>query len=496
MPLTEDELKFYSPNQPRVAGLEREYRPQFDPAPNFDYRRFDNEIDPRRYIAMLKALPDIVWCNQMNTTGRWYIDLGQVEHATNEFIDKGRLALAQTGADAMLAEAVQAVLVDRANTLGVTGEEVTMCIRSSDDNQRKFWGGVHINLSMARSTFTELFEKYDSKPYANDHTKQLASYLIMSSIVLGSGTLRPLSEHKDERRFALHPYERLHAMTQIVSGTTTASRPIVNTRDEAHSPAQTHARLHIISLDAHTRPLSVALQVSALSAMIRTFEIGKPLRRWLVDPIGSLDDLNTNPHAEISVTDGQHISKIPAFEYAQEVYNQLVDLANDDGFPEDECEALQKIYDGLYDYLEGDTTGSDVTDVMPWLIKQQYLGSLGLLERGLTDAELEYLLAEHRRFDSYVIRPEKIVIGRHLQRVRTPKIMEAARKELMTPPEDTRAAERVRIIAKIPEGEDIKSEAGWDVVRWHTQQGDRQLYPKEKRLPLPRKPWPQSPATK
>ena len=464
--LSAAEQLYFAPHIPRVEGLEREFGISFyeGGVPFYEHRRFP----ARPILNHIYNTEGTYWAGELGTIGRAYYDLGDhLEFATNEYLDYKRLALAQLGGDLLMVDAVQAQTEHYRETRAHRDVEALLSIRSSDDGGHAYFGGVHVNLSMARSSYSELMNKSHTNGEYAPETKQLATYLMLSSLVMGPGMLRPSQDADKRGSYVLHPFERLHSMTETLSHRTTVERPIVNMRNEPHAPKDTHARLHTIALDALVRPRDVARQVSALSAMLRTFELDKPIPRWLDSPLMSLYSLKRNPEALLRVGEGEKEQCVPAYELALEVFGHLVDLANQEGFPEQEREALQSLFDATYDYVHGDTTSEDVADTMPWVERRRYLESLDLLHRPLSPDEYNMLKSYNRQFDSYGIKPDEVVVGAFMRKVRTERICAAALQEVMTPPTDTRAGARAALIASIPREENLVIKAVWDEVTWH-----------------------------
>ncbi|MCA9346224.1 proteasome accessory factor PafA2 family protein [Candidatus Saccharibacteria bacterium] len=456
--MTEQELLHYAPHLPRVAGLESEYGIYAPTMPSVsDFQLSDPNlkiiIDNMHNLHGGSVIPNILGYSAF---GRVYEDVGRhIEHATNEYIDYASLAYAKTGADLRLVDAVQCYLQQLERTDGHSPATYALLPIRSSDGFGNFWGGVHINLAMPRSGFNRILGNEAKSGITQNglpiELVSFASFLVCSAITMGKGALRA-----DDGKFNVCPPERLQATYKLVGGGTTSSRPLVNSRDEPHADKNVHARLHIISQDVHTRPLTTALQLSVLSAMLRTIEIGKPLEYNL--DLGELGFIRTIARLasmhhmdEQTVYSPKGTASMTIFELFARNIEQLRILAHTEGFPAQEVSALEIAYDAINLYLNGDINNTKVRVLMPWVYRKLAIDRSGLTGRPLKSEEVEELKAIDRTFDSYLIKPDKIVVGAELQRVRTPKVVEIANKEILTPPTNTRADIRAKFIASIPE---------------------------------------------
>ena len=368
----------------------------------------------------------------------------------------------------LLVEAVKKAVTDRA--VQTSGKhEAVIKIRSSDVHGNYF-AGMHASMAIPRSAFNRIFELPAGRRDTSPGVRQLATYLLMSSLVLGNGVLRRDQDRADVQ--FVHPFERLHGFTKVTGAQTTAERGIINTRDEGHADARTHARLHVIALDVHTRPLATFLQLSALSAMLRTFELNSSLPEYASNPLQALWALKYNHDSLVTTVDASGTERSTrSYEYARRMFGFLSDLAQKEGFPEQEAVALERIVLGIDGFLEGRVDDGEVTDVFPWLLKHKLLAHKDLIGRPLKRPELELARAEVDMFDTYLVTPEGIVEGAYLKKFRPDKVVRVGKSQLMHPPEDTRAAGRAHKIAEVSAKPNLvqcaDKGAYWDRMHWY-----------------------------
>lgn len=96
----------------------------------------------------------------------------------------------------------------------------------------------------------------------------LLPFLITRQIICGAGNISPDGTYQFSQR-ADHVWEG-------VSSATTRSRPIINTRDEAHADTHRYRRLHIIVGDSNLAEPTLALKIGSTTLILEMIEAGFP----------------------------------------------------------------------------------------------------------------------------------------------------------------------------------------------------------------------------
>ena len=81
--------------------------------------------------------------------------------------------------------------------------------------------------------------------------------------------------HISDPRFGLLVSQRAQHISQEVSGGTTSSRAIINTRDEALADPQRYRRLHLILGDSNMSEVATYLKVGTTALVIDMIEDGR-----------------------------------------------------------------------------------------------------------------------------------------------------------------------------------------------------------------------------
>ena len=96
----------------------------------------------------------------------------------------------------------------------------------------------------------------------------LLPFLITRQLICGAGNISPDGTYQFSQR-ADHVWEG-------VSSATTRSRPIINTRDEAHADTHRYRRLHIIVGDSNLAEPTLALKIGSTTLILEMIEAGFP----------------------------------------------------------------------------------------------------------------------------------------------------------------------------------------------------------------------------
>ncbi len=183
-------------------------------------------------IAMTMFQPVVSSARSTNiylTNGsRLYLDVGShPEYATAETRDPmDALALDLAGERIMARLAQQAQTRLRASH----GEQATIHLFKNNVDSVGHSFGCHENYLVRRFVPLEAIEQ------------QLLPFLITRQLYTGAGRISA---------DGLHLTQRADFMDEAVSSATTRSRPMINTRDEAHADPESYRRLHVIIGDSN-----------------------------------------------------------------------------------------------------------------------------------------------------------------------------------------------------------------------------------------------------
>lgn len=237
---------------------------------------------------------------------------------------------------------------------------------------------------------------------------------------------------------------------------TTIRRPIVNTRDEPHAHWEKYRRLHVIIGDANLGQVSTLLRTGTTALVLSMIEAGSAPHLALREPVAALQAISHDPTLKVKVelTDGRRLS---ALEIQRIYLDAAVEHCHATGANDPQTAEILHRWDQTLSTLATDLFAAAST--VDWVAKYKLMS--GYAQRhgiGFTDAKIA--LMDLQWAD---IRPEKGLYYRLAERglmetLYTPaQIAHAA----TTPPEDTRAYFRGRVLSQYPEH---VVAASWDSV--------------------------------
>src|SRR5207302_8798712 len=100
---------------------------------------------------------------------------------------------------------------------------------------------------------------------------------------------------------------------QEISGATTSSRSIINTRDEPHADAERYRRLHVIVGDSNMSEVATFLKIGTTALVLDMIEDGFFDRDYsLQSPVQAIRDISHDPTLKetIKLKDGRSISAL------------------------------------------------------------------------------------------------------------------------------------------------------------------------------------------
>jgi len=166
--------------------------------------------------------------------------------------------------------------------LAGSGWELFVAANNTDGTYQTS-NGTHLNVSITRSLFTDIFHK---RPHV---LGVVASFLALAVPVFGQGHV--LRRPDETAAFVLS--QRAHHLTRMVDTATTTpfKRPLVNARDESHSGID-GARLHLIPFDANMQHTSMTIRIWLTTCILALLEhpAGRPplMAILLDDPLAAL----------------------------------------------------------------------------------------------------------------------------------------------------------------------------------------------------------------
>jgi len=107
--------------------------------------------------------------------------------------------------------------------------------------------------------------------------------------------------------------QRAQHICQEISGATTSSRSIINTRDEPHADAERYRRLHIIVGDSNMSEVATYLKIGTTALVLDMIEDGFFDRDYaLQPPVQAIRDISHDPtlREAIKLKDGRTITAL------------------------------------------------------------------------------------------------------------------------------------------------------------------------------------------
>ncbi len=382
---------------------------------------------------------------------RFYQDLGaHPEYATPEVTSPRAVVTYQKASNihvaraAMLANAKLPrsqqfyVMVDNVARVGVKPTDIDVLLGMADSYTS--WGqheSISIHLLKSCPSFGELH--------------RILVLFLASRAITWNGTgqvyLRP------EGKLGYLISQRAEVMHGAISSSTTCSRGVINTRDEAHAgtdrEAATMKRLHLIVSDTNQSESIIWLRAATLGLLLELIELGK-LKAPDMAFEGVREALligNRDPSLSKLVwrVDGNLITSLEAqrwyFSRAERYFG-----------PRDDLEAYHvlTVWDRFLSSLEGDSLA--VSNEVEWIIKRRMLESYArakfgvenieeLVERSAQAKLLEMDMQYHTLGDTSLF--DILQANGAVERMTTDEEIEAA---IVTPPQDTRACVRGHVV--------------------------------------------------
>src|ERR1043165_3741309 len=105
--------------------------------------------------------------------------------------------------------------------------------------------------------------------------------------------------------------QRAQHICQEISGATTSSRSIINTRDEPHADAEKYRRLHVIVGDSNMSEVATYLKVGTATLVLSMIEEGFSVHGMeLEDPVKAIREISRDPTVKrkVKLDDGRQLT--------------------------------------------------------------------------------------------------------------------------------------------------------------------------------------------
>ena len=412
----------------------------------WDYETESPLRDIRGYeVARSSAPPDqltdsdLGMANVILTNGaRLYVDHAHPEYSGPEVTSAMDVVRWDRAGDAVMAIAAQ-----RASQS--LGRSVRLYKNNTDGKGASY--GTHENYLLDRST-----------PFDRVVT-QFTAFLVSRQVVTGAGRVG-VGQASQQAGFQIS--QRADFFEAEVGLETTLNRPIINTRDEPHADATRHRRLHVITGDANLSETSTYLKVGTASWVLRVIEageLGSDLR--LDGPVTAMRSVSHDLTCRglLTLLDGRRLTAVDLQEaYLEACRVHLERIGGELGEPETaEAKDVFTRWQECLDALRSDPFV--LADQLDWVAKLKLMESyrardgLGWDAPKLALVDLQYADVDPRRG----LHAALVAKGR-MRTLVTPEDVERART---SPPEDTRAFFRGRVMDKF--GSAVVA-ASWDSV--------------------------------
>jgi proteasome accessory factor A len=148
--------------------------------------------------------------------------------------------------------------------------------------------------------------------------EELIPFFVTRQVYAGSGKILKTS--------AGHRYfisQRAQHIYQKISGATTSSRSVINTRDEPHADRERYRRLHVIVGDSNMSEISTFLKVGLTALVLGVLEGGGSFGMELDDPVRAIRQISRDPtcRASVGLVDGRRLTGVQV----QREYLEIVD---------------------------------------------------------------------------------------------------------------------------------------------------------------------------
>ncbi|MGC3993392.1 MAG: proteasome accessory factor PafA2 family protein [Propionicimonas sp.] len=350
---------------------------------------------------------------------RLYVDHAHPEYSGPEVTTARDAAAYDAAGDAVVVEAARAA----SRQLGV---EIGIYKNNTDSHGASY--GCHENHLVPRAV-----------PWATI-AGALPAFLVSRTVLVGAGRVG-IGPHGERPGFQLS--QRADFFETVEGIQTTRRRPLVNTRDEPHAPADRWRRLHVITGDANRTPYTTWLKAGTLAAFLTALGHGALPALALERPVEAFGEVSHDLglRRPLPLVDGRRLTALDLQEALWEAV--ATDAARHPGAYEADVVAA---WGEVIDDLRSDP--SRCADRLDWVAKHRLLDAYAARD-GLHwgSPRLAQLDLAWARLDRTGPWDALAVAGRFREVVSEADV----RRALAEPPSDTRAWTRGRVVAAATE---------------------------------------------
>ncbi len=194
--------------------------------------------------------------------------------------------------------------------------------------------------------------------------EEMIPFLVTRQVYSGSGKIL-----KTSAGYSYFISQRAQHIYQKVSGATTSSRSVINTRDEPHADRERYRRLHVIVGDSNMSEYATYLKVGLTAMVLELLENGGSFRIELDDPVRAIRQISRDPscRARVNLVDGRCLTAIEI----QREYLELVDRYFSGDRRDDVVDDLMSRWNYVLDVLNEDPM--DLAREVDWVTKKRML---------------------------------------------------------------------------------------------------------------------------
>jgi len=357
---------------------------------------------------------------------RLYVDHGHPEYATPECLDALTL-VAYDKAGELLMERCRVAL----NGTLPPDQSVRLFKNNSDHQGHSY--GCHESYLLGTNYYEALF-----RGPSDDLIARLVPFLVSRQVVCGSGKVG-----SENRRPAVgyQIAQRADFFETVIGIETMQRRPIINTRDEPHADCRHVRRLHVIVGDANMSEVSTYLKVGTMQVVLAMLEQGAcRFDLTLENPVAAMVQISHDPTCRVAVPlrSGQRMTAVEIQQCFAEAAQRYVDTR-----PEARRHApVVRRWVAVLQQLAQDP--QHLWQSLDWVAKLRLLDEWRARRNLAWSApELKELDIRYHDVDSQTSIYALLCASGCMERLVAEELV---RRAAELPPEDTRAAARVRRI--------------------------------------------------
>ncbi len=273
----------------RIFGLENEYGLTC----TLNGQRRLSPDNVARYLFE-KVIPGARNANVFLENGaRLYLDTGfHPEYATPECDDLVELVTHDKAGERIVEDLLHQA-EKRLREDGISGN--ILLFKNNTDSAGNSYG-CHENYLVSRDVY---FQRL---------AEALIPFFVTRQIFAGAGKVL-----QTPRGYHYCISQRAQHICQEISGATTSSRSIINTRDEPHADAERYRRLHVIVGDSNMSEVATYLKIGTTALVLDMIEDGFFDKDWsLQSPVQAIRDISHDPtlREPIKLKDGRTITPL------------------------------------------------------------------------------------------------------------------------------------------------------------------------------------------